>query len=195
MAEDREGSLVELDVSFKSNALVAKAIVASSSHEVESNRNLTPVSSNIRKLPELESDLSNLPLTKLSDDPVKSNNSTFALDCPTISFENSKQLGDNAKDSSGGAVSGNGLQPSSCGTDDLPGSNTIGSGGTSSLRNRKKKKVISSVSRVPSSQTMKKNVDPVQADCSIHSPPKSAGMIPVHKVDMQPSPNESSSSV
>ncbi|GFY85571.1 zinc finger C-x8-C-x5-C-x3-H type family protein [Actinidia rufa] len=190
MAEDREGRLVELDVSFKSNALVAKAIVASSSHEVESNRNLTPVSRNIRKLPEPESDLSNLPLTKLSDDPVKSNSSTFALDFPTISFENSKQLGDNAKDSSGGAVSGIGLQPSSCGTDDLPGINTTGSGGTSSLRNRKKKKVISSVSRVPSSQTTKKNVDPVQADCSIHSPPKSAGMIPVHKVDMQPSPNE-----
>ncbi|XP_057470258.1 LOW QUALITY PROTEIN: uncharacterized protein LOC130759159 [Actinidia eriantha] len=198
MAEDREGSPVELDVSFKSNALVAKAIVASSSHEVESNRNLTPISRNIRKFPEPVSDLLNLPLTILSDGPVKLNSSTFALDCPTISFENSKQLGDNAKDSSGGAVSGIGSQPCSRGTNGLPGStagsdksgNTTGSGGTSSLRNRNKKKVISSISRVPSSQTAKKNFDPVRADSSMNSPAKLAGMTPVHNVDVQPSPNE-----
>ncbi|GFZ09829.1 zinc finger C-x8-C-x5-C-x3-H type family protein [Actinidia rufa] len=198
MAEDREGSPVELDVSFKSNALVAKAIVASSSHEVESNRNLTPISRNIRKFPEPVSGLLNLPLTILSDGPVKLNSSTFALDCPTISFENSKQLGDNAKDSSGGAVSGIGSQPCSRGINGLPGStagsdksgNTAGSGGTSSLRNRNKKKIISSISRMPSSQTAKKNFDPVRADSSMNSPPKLAGMTPVHNVDVQPSPNE-----
>ncbi|CAI9778066.1 unnamed protein product [Fraxinus pennsylvanica] len=60
--KETERSPVELDVSFKSNALVAKAIVASSSPALESDRNLTPRNRNIRKA----NSISGSPLTKLS---------------------------------------------------------------------------------------------------------------------------------
>lgn len=60
--EEREKSPMELDVSFKSNALVAKAIKASPSPVVDSSRNLTPRNRKIRKLK-----LSDSPGVKLSE--------------------------------------------------------------------------------------------------------------------------------
>lgn len=194
---DGEGSPVELDVSFKSNALVAKAIVASPSCGVESNR----------KLPGPELDHSNSPLSK-------SNSSTNGFDCPAISYKKSKQSGGNIKDPGGRDVCDIFSQPSSHHTLELPGRNTmkepvsdkgvdtIGSVGTSSL-GVKKKEVNSYVLR---SQAMDKNVDVVKENRSLSGPPTasqvgedsmhsreksaSAGMVLVHNVDMKPSPNE-----
>ncbi|KAL5855401.1 hypothetical protein ACOSQ4_005203 [Xanthoceras sorbifolium] len=48
--QERKGSPMEIDVIFKSNSTVAKAIVAPSSSAVVSNTNLTPKSGKIRKV-------------------------------------------------------------------------------------------------------------------------------------------------
>ncbi|KAL6978089.1 hypothetical protein U1Q18_047112 [Sarracenia purpurea var. burkii] len=218
MDENREGSPVELDVSFKSNALVAKAIVASSSHGVESNRKLTARNRKNRKRTGPDINVLNSPLTKLNDGPMESNSSSNALDCPTISYEDSKQSVDNVNDSGVEALCGIGSQPRSCGTHDLPGTrmmkepildkggNIVGPDGTYSLKNMKKKKVISAISYMPTSLEMKKSIDPVEACRSVDDPPTvsqtgeddmhlkekttSPDMVLAHNVDRQCSPNE-----
>ncbi|CAA2969664.1 zinc finger ccch domain-containing 7 [Olea europaea subsp. europaea] len=86
MREKETGrSPVELDVSFKSNALVAKAIVASLSPALESDRNLTSRNRNIRKA----NSMSGSPSTKLSA------NSSYKLDC--LSDPNKAQKGSEEK--------------------------------------------------------------------------------------------------
>lgn len=178
--QDGEGSPVELDVSFKSNALVAKAIVASPSHGVESNR----------KLPGQEIDHSNSPLNKL-------NSSAYGFDCLAISYKESKQ----SEPSLHHAIESPGKNTMKEPVSDK-GVYKVGSVGTSSLR-VKKKKVNSHLLR---SQAMEKNVDLVEENRSINGPPTasqvgedgmhsrersiSAGMILVQNVAMQPSPNE-----
>ncbi|KAI9200434.1 hypothetical protein LWI28_007878 [Acer negundo] len=63
--EERKGSPVELDVSFKSNSLVAKAIVTPPSSAVVSDTNLTPKSGKIRKVKLSSKDFSSSQMNKL----------------------------------------------------------------------------------------------------------------------------------
>ncbi|KAL5776832.1 hypothetical protein ACOSP7_009758 [Xanthoceras sorbifolium] len=84
--QERKGSPMELDVSFKSNSLVAKAIVAPSSSTVVSDTNLTPKSGKIRKV-------------KLSS-KVSSSSQTNKL-CESIMKLDSSEDGNNASSSSG----------------------------------------------------------------------------------------------
>ncbi|KAL3504290.1 hypothetical protein ACH5RR_034131 [Cinchona calisaya] len=80
MDGQREKSPVELDVSFKSNALVAKAIKTTSSPVSESDRSLVPRNKNLKKTSVADS-----PGTKLCDDLVKSASSTCGLDPSSVS--------------------------------------------------------------------------------------------------------------
>ncbi|OIW16633.1 hypothetical protein TanjilG_01872 [Lupinus angustifolius] len=77
-AEERKRSPVELDISFESNSLVAKAIVAPSSSAVVCDTNKTPVSDTDmcsaekrRKVLVSDSDRSGLPTAKLSAGSVR----------------------------------------------------------------------------------------------------------------------------
>ncbi|KAE9615277.1 hypothetical protein Lal_00048290 [Lupinus albus] len=77
-AEERKGSPVELDISFESNSLVAKAIVAPSSSAIVCDTNMTPVSDTDmcsaekrRKVSVSDSDPSGLPTAKLSAGSVR----------------------------------------------------------------------------------------------------------------------------
>ncbi|XP_052201142.1 uncharacterized protein LOC127807384 isoform X2 [Diospyros lotus] len=209
MEEDREGSPVELDVSFKSNALVAKAVVTSTSNGTESDRNLQPGNKKF-------ADLLNLPPTKLSHNPVKSNSPTNALDCPSISCKNPKQSRENVMDFSGEAVRGFGSQSCSSGTISSHGYNTpkelvshkhgtVDLDGISSLRSRKKNKVVSTLSRGSRSRTIKKNAELVKEDRSTTSLPAasqageddmqfkekkaSSSMVLVDNIEVQPYSN------
>ncbi|KAK3230558.1 hypothetical protein Dsin_002439 [Dipteronia sinensis] len=65
--EERKGSPVELDVSFKSNSLVAKAIVTPPSSAVVSDTNLTPKSGKIRKVKLSSKDFSSSQMNKLRE--------------------------------------------------------------------------------------------------------------------------------
>ncbi|CAH9128458.1 unnamed protein product [Cuscuta epithymum] len=78
--EERENSPVELDVSFKSNALVAKAIVAPSSPVVDTGKNGTPRARKIRRLK-----MPDTAQSKLSENLGKFENSANGLDCPLSS--------------------------------------------------------------------------------------------------------------
>ncbi|CAH9101776.1 unnamed protein product [Cuscuta europaea] len=78
--EERENSPVELDVSFKSNALVAKAIVAPSSPVVDTGKNGTPRARKIRRLK-----MPDTAQSKLSEKLGKLENSANGLDCPLSS--------------------------------------------------------------------------------------------------------------
>lgn len=69
--EERERSPVELDVSFKSNSLVAKAIMAPSSSAVVSDANLTLKKGNARKIMVSNKDRSRSQMNKASDSGVK----------------------------------------------------------------------------------------------------------------------------
>ncbi|KAK9269876.1 hypothetical protein L1049_025449 [Liquidambar formosana] len=175
--EEREGSPVELDVSFKSNSLVAKAIVAPSSPLVGSDRNLTPRIRNIRKLPVIDMDNSSSHLTKDSDGPVKLDSSAQFSSNPSTSVEDTKQSEEKV------TVSGSGTTPDVCsmpcsngtnvslgkrtvershkGTVLNKGGTNVGSDGKSLPKVMKKKKVVKKVmtpiSRLSSSQPAKKH--------------------------------------
>ena len=76
MVDEREKSPVELDVSFKSNSLVTKAIMASLNPMVVSDRNLCLILRNreVRKITLPNMDDSSSQMNKLNEEPVK-------LDC------------------------------------------------------------------------------------------------------------------
>ncbi|GLT55844.1 hypothetical protein SLA2020_289310 [Shorea laevis] len=76
--KEREGSVVELDVSFKSNSLVAKAIVAPSpsSSEAVSDTSLTPRAGKIRKVMASNRDSSSSQLTKVNEGSIEVDDST-----------------------------------------------------------------------------------------------------------------------
>ncbi|XAR62852.1 hypothetical protein NMG60_11017751 [Bertholletia excelsa] len=176
MEEDREGSPVELDVSFKSNALVAKAVLASSSHGVESDRTATPINRSI-------TDLLDPPSANFSDAGVEFK-SSLASYCPTISQKDSKQSCENVMDSGGRAESDIGSQPCSSGLIDSTEKNTmkepvlnrsgsvVASNGTP-LRVRKKKKFESPLSYISESLAGQSN-DQLEIDRSTNSPVNSS---------------------
>ncbi|XP_039053127.1 uncharacterized protein LOC120195086 [Hibiscus syriacus] len=76
--EKREGTPVELDVSFKSNSLVAKAIVTSSPAP-KSDSNLMPRNTKIRKVMTFDKGGSSSQLNKGSDSGEKSGGSSSAV--------------------------------------------------------------------------------------------------------------------
>ncbi|XP_059630634.1 uncharacterized protein LOC132273660 isoform X2 [Cornus florida] len=214
MEDDGEGSPVELDVSFKSNALVAKAIAAPPSQSVVSDRNLTPRNRKIRN----GMGLSYSPLTKLSENHVESDSYIHVSEYPSSSYKGSKQSEEKVMDSGGGAVCDIDSQPCFNGPNDLPrdsrlkgsfsdkAGNSVGSEGTCLLRARKKKRVVSSLSRASSSEPTKKNFEPVNVDFSSNSPSAasrpdgsvmhskekftSAGMGAMREIVFQSSPND-----
>ncbi|GLT77926.1 hypothetical protein SLA2020_494800 [Shorea laevis] len=89
--EGREESEVELDVSFKSNSLVAKAIVVSSSCPPVSDSSLTPRASKIRKVMASNKDSSSSPLAKVNEGSVKVDDSTHNSNNNAPTSEDLKQ--------------------------------------------------------------------------------------------------------
>ncbi|XP_024962218.1 uncharacterized protein LOC112502509 isoform X2 [Cynara cardunculus var. scolymus] len=92
----RERSPVELDVSFKPNGLVAKAVVTPSSPVFENNYS-QPRNRKIKRATEFDS-----PLTKFGERSTRSGSSSYGLECPLSSEKAPKQLRD--KDSAYNAV-------------------------------------------------------------------------------------------
>nr|GLL47931.1 uncharacterized protein LOC109170148 isoform X2 [Ipomoea trifida] len=159
--EERESSPVELDVSFKSNALVAKAIVAPSSPAVESDKNLTPRVPKARRLR-----MSGSPPTKWSEDFGKCENSANGSDCPLNFEKDSRELEDN--------VSGNEKASNSVNNACTPTKNMVLDRGTNDIGNdesplrkiRYKKKVMTSVVEKTSLLQKESGINPVTADRS-----------------------------
>ncbi|XP_071733878.1 uncharacterized protein [Rutidosis leptorrhynchoides] len=84
--EDREHSPVDLDVSFKSNTLVAKAVVTPSS-PMSDKKNTQPSNKKIKRITEFDS-----PISKLGD---CSGSSSRGLDTPSSSEKATKKVKDN----------------------------------------------------------------------------------------------------
>ncbi|XP_019174680.1 PREDICTED: uncharacterized protein LOC109170148 isoform X2 [Ipomoea nil] len=159
--EERESSPVELDVSFKSNALVAKAIVAPSSPALESDKNLTPRVPKARRLR-----MSGSP----SEDFGKCENSANGSDFPLNSEKDSRELEDN--------VSGNEKASTSINNACTPTKNMVSDRGTNGIGNdesplrktRYKKKVMTSVMEKTSLLQKESGANPVSADRSSNNP-------------------------
>jgi hypothetical protein len=194
---EREGSPVELDVSFKSNSLVAKAIVASSSSAVVSDLDLTPKSEKIRKVS--DGDCSNSKSSKLNEGTVNLDSSIRVAKKESASGKDSKQSEEKVITCDVGNVCDGSSQPCSSGAgvslgkskverfskgtvSDKDGTN-VGSGKTTAPKVVKKKKIVKKVvkkvinpqSRLSSSEQMKKCDEPVKSDSSTHSPPAASG--------------------
>ncbi|KAJ7965496.1 Zinc finger, CCCH-type [Quillaja saponaria] len=183
--KEREGSPVELDISFKSNALVAKAIVAPSSSAIVSDT-VTPSCKKSRKVLASDNDCSNSELsTNLFMRKINLDGSPHVKSNISSSDKDLKKLPEKVCDSS--------PQPCSNGTNIVDGKGKVeqfpkgsdsdkvidvGSNKTSSLKVAKKKKIVKKVvkkvvnpqSRVSSSQSAKFRVEPVKADNSSRSP-------------------------
>ncbi|KAH0681312.1 hypothetical protein KY284_022397 [Solanum tuberosum] len=87
--EEREGSQMELDVSFKSNALVAKAIMTPSSSTIDSDRSEAPRCKKIRKV-----NFSGSPTKRIGDDLGKGNGSANDSGCRPSSNQEFNCLAD-----------------------------------------------------------------------------------------------------
>ena len=176
MVDERERSPVELDVSFKSNSLVAKAIIAPSSPTVISDRNLCLIPSNreIRKMTLPNMDNSSSQQNQLNEEPVKLDCFPSVVDDPSFSDKDPKQSKEKVSSSCFETPQTVSSQPCSTGTNISLGNNGaegslnsmlpqkvaagIGPGGTSSSKVTKKKKVMRKVSssRVSNSQLTRK---------------------------------------
>ncbi|KAF2291331.1 hypothetical protein GH714_022921 [Hevea brasiliensis] len=176
----REGSPVELDVSFKSNSLVAKAIVMPpSSFAGVSDLHLTPRNEKERKALVLTKDTS-------SSSVIKPNEGTVKLD-NAVSVANNASSPDINQQQSKVEVTASG------GTD-------VVSGKTSSLKVAKKKKIVKRAINPnlssSSSQPSNKCDESVTADGFAHGlpassePEKNASTASADIVDSQPCLNE-----
>ncbi|KAG2665874.1 hypothetical protein I3760_15G029300 [Carya illinoinensis] len=195
--QERQGSPVELDVSFKSNSLVAKAIVAPSSSAVVSDADLTPRNEKTRKVS--DGDHSNSRLSKLNVGAVNMDSSTGIPNKASTSRKDSKQFEKRVLTSVVGSVHDGNSQPCSSGASVSLGKSAVdrspkglllhkngtvaGCGKTTAPKVIKKKKVVKKVvkkvinhqSRISSSQQTKKFDEPVKADDSTHSPAAASG--------------------
>ncbi|CAK9160366.1 unnamed protein product [Ilex paraguariensis] len=217
MEKERDKSPVELDVSFKSNALVAKAIVAPSGPVVESCRNLTPRNRKIKKFI-----VSDPPATKFGEGCDKSDSSANRAGCPSSSGKAIKQSAEKVTVSGNGIACDIGSEPcfrenidsaengpvkgSRKGSVSEQGGSIYGSIGTPSHGIRKKKRALTLLSHTSSLQLEKRDGEPVNVDSSINSPAAvsqsdegvihskekvtSVGMAMVHDVVSLPCPNE-----
>ncbi|XP_031094524.1 uncharacterized protein LOC115998977 [Ipomoea triloba] len=163
--EERESSPVELDVSFKSNALVAKPIVAPSSPAVESDKNLTPRVPKARKLR-----MSGSPPTKWSEDFGKCENSANGSDCPLNYEKRSRELEDNVSGTEKASTSVNNACIPMKNTVLDRGTNAIGNDGSPLRKIRHKKKVMTSVMEKTGLLQKESGVNPVSANRSSNNP-------------------------
>ncbi|KAF3976404.1 hypothetical protein CMV_000424 [Castanea mollissima] len=168
---ERKGSPVELDVSFKSNSLVAKAIVTPPSSTVVSDMDLTPPNrEKIRKMS--DGDCSNSKMRKLNEGTVKLDSSTHVTSKASSthvtskaspSGKDSKHSGEKAMTYNVGNVCDGSSQPSSsrasvslvkskverCSKDtvsDKDGTN-VGSGKNTAPKVVKRKKIVKKIVR------------------------------------------------
>ncbi|KAJ6920116.1 hypothetical protein NC651_013895 [Populus alba x Populus x berolinensis] len=200
----RERSPVELDVSFKSNSLVAKAILTPTlSSAGASAMNLTPRNRKVRKVlvPAKDED-------SLNSSMHKPNKVALGLD-EAASVANKASSSNKELKKSKEVVTASGIS-NVRDSSSLPMKRTVSlrsgtnlvSGKTSSLKGGKKKKVVKRVvkkvvnhkSTLSSSQPPKTCDEPVKADSFAHNPtepidPDKAATV-ADIVDPQPCPNE-----
>ncbi|XP_034888885.1 uncharacterized protein [Populus alba] len=200
----RERSPVELDVSFKSNSLVAKTILTPTlSSAGASEMNLTPRNSKVRKVlvPAKDKD-------SLNSSMHKPNKVALGLD-EAASVANKASSSNKELKKSKEVVTASGIT-NVRDSSSLPMKRTVSlrsgtnlvSGKTSSLKGGKKKKVVKRVAKkvanhkstLSSSQPTKTRDEPVKADNFAHNPTesidpdKAAAVADI--VDPQPCPNE-----
>ncbi|XP_043720736.1 uncharacterized protein LOC122668209 [Telopea speciosissima] len=109
--EERVGSVVELDVSFKSNALVAKAVMAPSNTVVGSDGSSTTKIKRIKKVPVPVSVSSSSRLTEFHEGPLSADGSSFGVD-DALSSDKGPMLSEEKHTVSGTGVMDNiGSQP------------------------------------------------------------------------------------
>ncbi|KAJ6685344.1 hypothetical protein OIU79_015405 [Salix purpurea] len=181
---EREGSPVELDVSFKSNSLVAKAILTPSSSSVGAFETiLTPRNSKVRKVLDLaeDKDSNNSSMNKPNKVAVEVGKGVSVASKASSSDKDLKKSREgviasgitNVRDSSSLPLKNRVEMPMK-----RTVSVRIGSSGKTSPLNGKKKKVVKRVvkkvvshsSTLSSSQPTKIRDEPVKADSSAHSP-------------------------
>lgn len=204
--EQREGSPVELDVSFKSNSLVAKAIVATSSSV--SDTNLTPKKGNTRKIVMSNKDHSSLQMNKPLDSSRKLGGSRDAVNNALVSEDkDSKQAEKKVAPSCANKCDTN-SNPCSSGSNTSPAKITVeklksivpekcGTTKTSALKVAKKKKVAKRVVKkainptvhVSGSQPTEKLDELLKADASTLGAPAAS----VLKMGVKPSKDKISS--
>ncbi|XP_057973394.1 uncharacterized protein At1g21580 [Malania oleifera] len=188
--EERVGSPVELDVSFRSNVLVAKPIAASLNPTVVSARTLNPRNRKFRKVTEPNRDSSNLQLTILNESPANSDSLTHAdhQSCSNNGLEQSEdkvEVSGNETACDCGPQSGSSRMNASVAKSAVKGSEKdavsdvggpiVGSDGTSSARIRKKKKVMTPLLCLSKSEQTEKHDESVNADGSANSPSAASG--------------------
>nr|DAD39802.1 TPA_asm: hypothetical protein HUJ06_014125 [Nelumbo nucifera] len=176
--EDREGSPVELDVSFKSNTLVAKAILTPPSSVVSSEGTGTPGAKKMKSVLTLVSGLSSSRVPELREGSVNGDISTHGADASSSSDKAPILSKEKVKNSGIGTVDNVGVQPcpnevtfslqnsATNGTDEAVSTRNsinVGSAGTCTP-NSKKKKAWSSDSRLSNSRASDKG--PGNADSS-----------------------------
>ncbi|XP_057993586.1 uncharacterized protein At1g21580 isoform X2 [Hevea brasiliensis] len=213
----REGSPVELDVSFKSNSLVATAIVMPpSSFAGVSDLHLTPRNEKERKALVLTKDTSSSSVIKPNEGTVKLDNAVSVANNASSPDINQKQSKVEVTASGIGNVHDSSSLPGSSGTKISLGNNKVESstkgsvlneggtnvvsGKTSSLKVAKKKKIVKRAINPnlssSSSQPSNKCDESVTADGFAHGlpassePEKNASTASADIVDSQPCSNE-----
>lgn len=199
--EQREGSPVELDVSFKSNSLVAKAIVAPSSSAIVSDANLTPKKGNTRKIVMSNEDHSSSQMKKPLDISRKLDVSRDAVNNALVSDNKDSKQAEKKVAHSGANKRDPNSKPCCSGSNNSS-ANTVeklkgivpekwGTTKTSELKVVKKKKVAKRVVKkainptvhVSSSQPTEKLNEPLKADSSTLDAPAAS----VLKMGVKPS--------
>ncbi|XVF39246.1 hypothetical protein PTKIN_Ptkin01aG0020100 [Pterospermum kingtungense] len=110
--KEREGSPVELDVSFKSNSLVAKAIATPSSAAPISDSNVMPRNTKIRRVMVFDNDCSRLQPSQSSETSGKLDGSTSAVNIGS-GYEGSKKSEEKVEISGTGNVQDDTTKPCS----------------------------------------------------------------------------------
>ncbi|KAJ0087005.1 hypothetical protein Patl1_08263 [Pistacia atlantica] len=187
--EEREGSPVELDVSFKSNSLVAKAIVAPLSSAVVSDPNVTPKNGKNRKVMASDKDRSSPQLNRVCDSSIKLDSSRDVVNNASSSDKNIdlKQSGKKVAPSTIGEMLDHNLQSCTTQVNDSPakvrrskcivsdkGGTDDSTSKTPSLKVAKRKRVVKKVVKkvinsnpdVSSLQPKEKLDEPLKADGS-----------------------------
>ncbi|KAJ0026405.1 hypothetical protein Pint_08088 [Pistacia integerrima] len=187
--EEREGSPVELDVSFKSNSLVAKAIVAPLSSAVVSDPNVTPKNGKNRKVMASDKDRSSPQLNRVCDSNIKLDSSRDVVNNASSSDKNIdlKQSGKKVAPSTIGEMLDHNLQSCTTQVNDSPakvrrskcivsdkGGTDDSTSKTPSLKVAKRKRVVKKVVKkviisnpdVSSLQPKEKLDEPLKADGS-----------------------------
>ncbi|XP_043716855.1 uncharacterized protein LOC122664886 isoform X2 [Telopea speciosissima] len=184
LEEEIVSSSVELDVSFKSNSLVAKQVVAPSSPVVGSNGSSTPKTKRIKKAMTPVSVSSNSRLTELHEGPVSGDGSSLGVRDASSSDKGPMQLEEKHTVSDTGVMDDVGSQPRSSGVnlsigksakEGFPGAMTstkatidinVSHDGRGTAKIKKKRKITASRSSLSSSQASEIHKEPINANQS-----------------------------